>query len=243
MKGETSLMPGWTEADSATFRDIADVAVPRREEMDRAILSLVPFDEGQPFRIVELGAGEGRLAESLLTRYPAASLVAFDGSASMLEATRSRTARFGERIRVRSFDLATLDWWDVMQGAGLVVTSLCLHHLTDAKKQFLFRAASERLAPGGALLIADLVAPSVDVTRRLAADTWDRSAQAQAHARDAQGQYATFVNSEWNHHRHPDPDDHPSELLHQLVWLKHAGFAKVDCVWLFAGHAVFGAFK
>jgi hypothetical protein len=27
------------------------------------------------------------------------------------------------------------------------------------------------------------------------------------------------------------------------MWLKHAGFAGVDCLWLFAGHAVFGGFK
>jgi len=27
------------------------------------------------------------------------------------------------------------------------------------------------------------------------------------------------------------------------MWLRHAGFAAVDCMWLDAGHAVFGGFK
>ncbi len=34
---------------------------------------------------------------------------------------------------------------------------------------------------------------------------------------------------------------HPA-LLHQLVWLKHAGFAEVDCRWLVGGAAVFAGF-
>jgi hypothetical protein len=37
--------------------------------------------------------------------------------------------------------------------------------------------------------------------------------------------------------------DRPSPLFHHLVWLKHAGFAAVDCFWLCAGHAVYGGFK
>ena len=41
----------------------------------------------------------------------------------------------------------------------------------------------------------------------------------------------------------PDPADHPSALFHHLVWLKHAGFAVVDCFWMHAGHAVYGGFK
>jgi phosphoribosylglycinamide formyltransferase-1 len=37
-----------------------------------------------------------------------------------------------------------------------------------------------------------------------------------------------------------DPPHAP--LLHHLVWLKHAGFAQVDCRWLVDGVAVFGGF-
>jgi len=41
----------------------------------------------------------------------------------------------------------------------------------------------------------------------------------------------------------PEATDHRSALFHHLVWLKHAGFAAVDCWWMFAGHAVFGGHK
>ena len=55
-------MTGWTEKDSRAFLDIAAVAVPRRLEMLVTTISLVPFLPAEAPRIVELGAGDGRLA-------------------------------------------------------------------------------------------------------------------------------------------------------------------------------------
>jgi hypothetical protein len=131
----------------------------------------------------------------------------------------------------------------MMHGADLVVSSLCLHHLTDAKKQYLYKAVAERLAGNGALLVADLIEPLHPSARRLAAESWDASARAQAAAAGAPEQFASFVAGHWNHYRFGDAIDRPSALFHHLVWLKHAGFAAVDCFWLCAGHAVYGGFK
>jgi hypothetical protein len=161
----------------------------------------------------------------------------------MRDSTKQRTASMAGRVHVRSFDLATLDWWDLMHGADLVVSTLCLHHLPDAKKQYLYKAVAERLSARGAFLIADLVAPVSAAARQLAADEWDRSAIEQARAIGEPDRFTRFVDAKWNWFRFPDPSDRPSALFHQLVWLKHAGFVGVDCFWMFAGHAVFGGFK
>jgi tRNA (cmo5U34)-methyltransferase len=232
----------WTDEDSATYRAIAPVAVPRRHEMIAALVSAAPFAVDQPIRILELGSGDGLLAELLLARFDRATLTALDGSESMRAAAAARLQQFGDRARVAPFDVASLDWWDRMFGADLVVSSLCLHHLNDAKKQYLYKAAAERLAPGGALLIADLVDPQHRAARALAADRWDALAKQQADAIGAPELFARFVDERWNHFRFPDAADQPSALLHHLVWLRHAGFAAVDCMWMDAGHAVFGGF-
>ena len=145
--------------------------------------------------------------------------------------------------RVAAFDVAALDWWDRMFGVDLIVSSLCLHHLNDARKQYLYKAAAERLSARGALLIADLIDPQHLAARRLAADQWDADARQQDRDLGAPGLFERFVDARWNHFRFPDPDDHPSPLFHHLVWLRHAGFEAVDCTWLHAGHAVFGGFK
>jgi trans-aconitate methyltransferase len=236
-------MADWTEQDSATYRDIAAVAVPRRDEMMATLLSLAPFTPEQTFRIVDIGCGDGRLAAALLERFPRATLLALDGSESMRDHAKRRTAFAGDRAHVRAFDLAALDWWDLMHGAGLVVASLCLHHLNDAKKQYLLKAIAERLSPGGAFLIADVIDPLHPNARQLAADAWDTSAREQAEAAPESDLYARFLDAQWNLFRFPDPADRPAALFHQLVWLKHAGFASVDCFWMYAGHAVFGGFK
>jgi tRNA (cmo5U34)-methyltransferase len=235
-------LSNWSEEDSATYAAIAEIAVPRRREMMATLVAAIPFGGDDPLRIVELGSGQGKLAEALLDTFHAATLLALDGSASMRLETAARTARFGARVLVRDFTLDALDWWDLLNGADLVVSSLCLHHLNDAKKQYLYKAVADRLSSQGALLVADLIEPMSRSVRGVAADAWDRSAGEQAEAIGRPDLYRKFVESGWNHFRTPDPADRPSALLHQLVWLKQAGFVAVDCVWLFAGHAVFGGF-
>jgi tRNA (cmo5U34)-methyltransferase len=236
-------MSTWTERDSETFRELAAVAVPRRDEMVAALIAAVPFAAAEPLKILELGAGDGQLAEALLTVFPAATLTALDGSESMRLAAGKRLALFGERARVAAFDVASLDWWDRMFGVDIIVSSLCLHHLNDAKKQYLYKAAAERLSARGALLIADLIDPQHPASRALAADQWDAQAKRQADASGAPQLYQRFLDERWNHFRFPDESDQPSALFHHLIWLRHAGFAAVDCCWLNAGHAVFGGFK
>lgn len=236
-------MSGWTENDSQIYREIADVAVPRRQEMTATLVAAVPFSADEPFKMLDLGSGDGRLGEALLTVFPRATLTALDGSESMRRATSKRLALFGDRARVVAFDLAALDWWDRMFGVDLIVSSLCLHHLNDAKKQYFYKAAAERLSSRGALLVADLIEPQHAASRRLAADLWDAQAKQQADAIGSPELFQRFVDERWNHFRFPDEGEHPSALFHQLVWLRHAGFAAVDCCWLNAGHAVFGGFK
>ena len=236
-------MSAWTESDSETYRAIADVAVPRRQEMMATLVSAVPFGHDEPVKMLELGSGDGRLAEALLTVFPRATLTALDGSESMRRETTRRLSLFGERARVAAFDVAALDWWDRMFGVDLIVSSLCLHHLNDAKKQYLYKAAAERLSPRGALLVADLVDPQHPSARRVAADQWDMLAKQQAEEIGAPERFRQFVDARWNHFRFPDAADQPSALFHHLIWLRHAGFAAVDCCWLTAGHAVFGGFR
>jgi tRNA (cmo5U34)-methyltransferase len=236
-------MSEWSETDSSVYREIADIAVPRRDEMMRMMVNAVPFARDESIRIVELGSGEGELAVSLLEAFPASTIVALDGSESMRERSRARLAPFGSRARVRGFDVASLDWWDLMFGADVVVSSLCLHHLNDAKKQYLYKAVADRVSSRGALLIADLIEPLAASARTVAADEWDMSARTQAEGRGRPELMTRFTEAQWNHFRFPDPADRPSALFHHFVWLRHAGFAAVDCFWMYAGHAVFGGFK
>jgi tRNA (cmo5U34)-methyltransferase len=243
LRARDRVVTAWNEDDSATFRAIAPVAVPRRDEMNAIVVAAAPFEANAALRILEIGVGDGLLAEALLTRFPRATLTACDGSESMRREAGRRLQVFGDRVRIAPFDLASLDWWDRMFGVDLLVSSMCLHHLSDAKKQYLYKAAADRLAANGVLLIADIVEPQHPALRSVAADRWDTAAAAQAAALHSPQLFETFQDQHWNHFRFPDAAEQPSALLHHLVWLRHAGFAAVDCVWLDAGHAVFAGFK
>jgi len=236
-------MTDWNDADSSVYRDIATVAVPRRVEMIGTLLSLIPFGKDEEFRAIELGCGDGLMAAALLDRFPRASILALDGSESMRAAASAAMSRFTNRARVEAFDLASTDWWDFMRGVDVVLTALCLHHLNDAKKQYCFKAAADRLSARGALLVADLVEPQHHIVREMFADSWDASVRAQADALGMPELAGRFSDACWNHYRTPDPGDRPSALFHQLVWLRHAGFSAVDCFWMYAGHAIYGGFN
>ncbi len=132
--------------DNSSARAISAIGVPRADEMLATLISLVPFAPSEAPRIVELGAGDGRLASALLEGFPYATLNALDRSEAMGAAASRRLARFGDRARVAPFELATLDWWDVLFGADAVVSSLALHRLNDAKKQYLYKAVADRIS-------------------------------------------------------------------------------------------------
>jgi phospholipid N-methyltransferase len=146
----------------------ADPPAARRDEMIAALVSLVPFESDAALRAVELGSADGRLTEAFLDRFSQATLLALEPSDLLRQQTAARTVRFGNRLRVRAFDIATLDWWDLMHGADVIISCLALHVLNEAKTQYLYKAAVERMSEPGALLVADTVAPAPPVASQTA---------------------------------------------------------------------------
>lgn len=234
----------WDKDHSEVYRQIAAVAVPRRAEQIAALLTLLPFGVDESFRVVELASGEGRLAQAILTLYPKAHVLALDLEPSMREQTRQRIAPFGDRGAVDAFDMHAPDWYPLVDGADVVISSLCIHHLDGDEKQALFAAMGARLSPRGALLIADIILPQREEARSLFAATVDEAARAQSIAQTgSEAVYEQYLAHEWNYFNYPDSFDKPSPLFDQLLWLKAAGFSVVDCFWLVAGHAVYGGYK
>ena len=235
---------GWTEVDSALYRELSAVAVPRREEQLAALVALLPFGRDEVFGVVELGCGEGVLAAAVLDAYPRASVLALDGSASMLQETSARLQRFGGRARLGEFDLASPEWRGRMAGADAVVSSLAIHHLSGEGKRRLFEDAARETTERAAMLIVDVVEPARDEAWRYHADVYDMAAELKSRDQTGSGDlYERLGEEEWNFFRFPDPGEMPSPLFDQLAWLREAGFGSVDCFWLLAGHAVYGGFK
>lgn len=237
-----SAPQGWQEDTSALYRRLAQIAVPDRAVQIATLLCLIPFSESDSPRVVELASGEGYLSHAIADAFPQATILALDYEQSMREATAQR---LGSRGELASFDIRATDWFKYLDGADVVVSSLCVHHLDGDEKQRLFREAAARINMGGTLLIADLIAPQTSQANRLFATTWDAKAESASMAQTGSlDLFENFRREQWNLFRYPDPDfDKPSPLFAQLKWLESAGFNPVDCFWMQAGHAIYGGYK
>lgn len=225
---------GWTEADSRDFLTQAEIVTPSRREVMDLIAALLP---GGP--VVELCCGGGDLAARLLASDPSLSYLGLDGSQVMLDAARQRLAPFADRARVHGFRLEEGSWRAGVGPVGAVVSMLAVHHLDTAGKRRLFADMLHALAPGGALLIYDLVLPSAPRAQAAIAQAWDDVVAQQG----GEAALRAFAEARGNIYRFPDPVDMPDPLADQLAWLRQAGYANADCFWQRAGHALYGGYR
>jgi tRNA (cmo5U34)-methyltransferase len=236
----------WQEGDSARFIELGGVYTPRREQLADALLGLLPAEEHDTFTALELGVGQGWLAELLLRRFPRASLIGLDVSETMLRAASEHLRGRRERVQLRPFRLEEAAWRAGLMASSLrfIYSSLVVHHLDGPGKLALYQELFTKLEPGGALVIADLIAPGSEWERRFTARAWDAEVRRQSlELTGDERAWQQFDADDWNLYDHPDPMDMPSSLAEHHAWLTEAGFVGFGVPWALAGHAVYGAYK
>ena len=235
----------WSEQDSTHFIEVGRIHIPNRDEIQRTILDLIPADRSQPLLAVELGVGAGWLSAAVLEEFPASRIIGLDGSPAMLRETAAHLAPFAGRFELRPFRLEDPSWLAAIpHEVHCFVSSLAIHHLDGEGKRALYRDLYTLLAPGGAALIADLVAPGGEWERRYMAQQWDAEVKRQSlEMTGSLDTYQQFLDDHSNIYRYPDPMDMPSSVPEHLQWLADAGFADANVFWERAGHAVYGGYK
>lgn len=142
-------------------------------------------------------------------------------------------AAYRGRYRYVAFDLATGPWPDdIPDEVDAVITSLCMHHLPDPRKQQLFAEVLARLIPGGCFLNFDPVTtedPFVAAAWQRAEERLDPSAAAKHHRRTPE-----------EHQRHENHVRHLSPLSGQLDFLRNAGFEGIDVYWKHLDQVIYG---
>jgi tRNA (cmo5U34)-methyltransferase len=189
-------------------------AVPHRDEGEAVLLELLPERVG---RVLDVGAGDGRLLHVVKLARPTATGVALDLSPTMLSEARRRFED-DDSVEVLEHDLnhplpARKAPFDA------VVSSIAIHHLAHERKRTLYAEIFDLLEPGGVFLNLERVASPTPNLRR-------RSRVAMGHDHDTE-----------------DLSDRPLDLETQLFWLREIGFADVDCYWKWLELALFGGVK
>jgi tRNA (cmo5U34)-methyltransferase len=200
----------------------------------RFMAGLLPFGEQQAFTFLDLGAGTGAAARTILDLHPRSNAILADFSAEMMRAGEREMQRFAGRYRYVEFDMSAGGEWPAAIPAALdaVVTSMCVHHLPDERKQALFAEIFGRLAPGGWYLNYDPVRaedPVVEATWARVNDHDDPDAAARRRHRTPLDQ------ARWdNHVRYIIP------LARQLGYLRSAGFEGIDTYWKQLDSVIYG---
>ena len=226
----------------------------KKRELNRAaqrqfMAVLLPFGEQEAFTFLDLGAGTGAASRAILGLHQRSTAILADFSSEMMAAgdfldelgVPPRIARasqdemqpFAGRYRYVEFDMSTGEWPAAIPGAlDAVVTSMCVHHLPDERKQGLFAEIFGHLVPGGWYLNYDPVRtpdPVVEGAWERVSDYYDPDAASRRLHRTPE-QQARYDN----HVRYVIP------LAQQLEYLRSAGFRGIDVYWKQLENVIYG---
>ena len=216
-----------------TFAAQAEKREPNRAAQRQLMALLLPFGEQEPFTFLDLGAGTGAASRAILGLHPRSTAVLADFSAEMMAAGEREMQPFAGRYRYVEFDMSTGQWPAAIPAAlDAVVTSMCVHHLPDERKQGLFAEIFDHLVPGGWYLNYDPVRaedPLVEAAWQRVSDLEDPEAASERLHRTHQEQ------ARWhNHVRYIIP------LARQLDYLRSAGFTGIDVYWKRLENVIYG---
>jgi tRNA (cmo5U34)-methyltransferase len=215
------------EGDAPTYDDHIIRFVPYYREQNEMMMRLVPFAGTARLRVLDLGAGTGVLAEGILRKYPLADVTVFDLADGMLEAARTRLAKFGRRVEYRKGDFSSDDF-----GAGydLILAGLSIHHLADAAKRSLYHRVFHALRHGGLFLNRDIVRGATDRLDAVYLGLWREYIR-------SMGEDDAACMERFR------AEDIPARIEDHLAWLRDAGFRDVGCHWQRINFAIFGGQK
>jgi SAM-dependent methyltransferase len=225
----------WQSAEAVQAWSAEAVRTERNRAAHRKFLAaLLPFGPQQAFTFLDLGAGTGAASRTILQEHPGSTAILADFSAEMMRAGEREMEPFAGRYQYVEFDMAAGGSWPETIPAALdaVLTSLCVHHLPDERKQALFTEIFGRLAPGGWYLNYDPVSAGDPVV----AAAWQRVSDARDPEAAARRQHRTpLEQARWdNHIRYIIP------LGPQLEYLRSAGFEGIDVYWKQLEHVIYG---
>jgi tRNA (cmo5U34)-methyltransferase len=225
------------------YEQRADLVLPKRQEMLSLIVQLIPFEQDEPVRVLDLGTGTGVPAQRVLQDFPRANVICVDKSAEMMEIGCAKLDEYGDRVRFVQADLEDPSWNnDLPDKFDAIISALAFNLLTDRAKQRLFAQCYEMLEPRGCLVFSDRLRAAEETVDRFYLYQWMNFIVRQT--KEVLGKEVTLETVTARQRSLDEAAGVKSATLEDiLAWLKQAGFAQVECYWKYFQWAVFGGSK
>lgn len=211
--------------------------IPFGAEQSKMMLQVVNHFNPSPKKIMDLGCGNGFLAEVLLKSYPKASAILLDHSEPMIKSARSHMKSYSDRCDIFHEDFSESILKYAEPGTiDCVVSGYAIHHLSNTKKIELYQDIYNVLAPGGVFINIDHIASNTPQIEKLY-DELFIDHLSMHNKRDKEE-----VAKEY--YLRPDKEDNILENVDvQINWLKDIGFQHADCYFKWMELSVFGGVK
>jgi len=163
------LSDPWNHHDWSSRRYVADWAERQdqreadRQEIFQSMAKLLPYDRKAAIRILDLGAGYGALAQSLLSYFSNATAVCQDGSSEMAKLGRERMKSLKGRVKYVLGDFSKPGWSRKIEGPfEAVVSSIAIHNVRSHDViRAIYGETFSLVRPGGCFLNFDRMTPSL----------------------------------------------------------------------------------
>jgi ubiquinone/menaquinone biosynthesis C-methylase UbiE len=231
----------WQRAD-VTQQYLTGVrgAIPLASQQIDVMLRLMEAS-GPVHHTIDLGCGDGVLAEAVLRRFPGSRCDLADFSLPMLDAARARFEGWPEAtFRFHCIDYANPGWVERFAEDApydAIFSGYSIHHQPDAVKKVMYAGVHSLLRPGGLFVnIEHVASPTAWVEAQ-----HDNLFIDHLHTLDRAQPRASVAAA---YHSRPDKEANLlSPVECQCQWLCGIGYTDVDCYVKCFELAVFGGRK
>lgn len=211
--------------------------IPFGAEQVKIMLQVINHFNPNPKRIMDLGCGNGFLAEILLKTFPDSTALLLDHSEPMIQEAREYMSDYNNRCEIIHGDFSnSIKEYAEPNSIDCIVSGFAIHHLTHDKKQELYKDIYNLLTPGGIFINVEHTASATPEIEKLYDELFIEHLSIHNN-RDKQEVANEYFSR-------PDKEDNILERVDiQVNWLREIGFKHSDCYFKWMELAVFGGVK
>ena len=214
------------EEEAKEFDNTILKLIPRYNDMISCMVSVIPFDSYEEFKLLDLGSGTGNITKAVKEKYPNSRISCIDIAENMIQMAKIKLEDYTD-IEYYTGDFSEFDFDEKYD---VIVSSLALHHIkTDEDKKSFYSKIYAALKEGGVFLNSDVVLGSNEKLSQIYRENWIDFMLLNLPEEEVREKWIPKQIEE----------DFPAPLNKHLKWLSEKGFKSIDVVWKYYGLVVY----